>query len=444
MTQTVKTPVKPALREVSRSVPRLEGVQKVTGAVEYIHHLRLPGMLYGKIVRSTVAHANIVSIDTAAACALPGVHAVITGEDVLKIVPSPYYGPAFHDQPVLAIGKVHHVGEPVAVVLATDPHIADDGADLVYVEYDELEPVFDEVAAAQPGAPIVHDELQPAGTFADLKHLKGKKDTNIALDAQVRHGDIARGFALADHIFEDTFKSGQVMHTPLEPFVSLAETRSGKELTIHTASQSPSFVRMEVARLLGWQENKVRVRAAFLGGGFGAKLYIKLEALVAVLALIVRRPVRIGLTMEEQFYTITKHGTTVRMKTGVMNDGTIVAREVKTWWNGGAFADIGPRVTQKSGFTAAGPYDIENVAIESYAVYTNRPPAGALRGFGAPQTAWAYESHMDMIAEALGIDKVGFRRQNLLRDGRPQASGTVMRDAALDAVLDQLVVRMNW
>jgi CO/xanthine dehydrogenase Mo-binding subunit len=186
MTETLK-PVKPALREVSRSVPRLEGVQKVTGSVEYIHHLRLPGMLYGKIVRSTVAHANIVSIDAAAARELPGVHAVITGEDVLKVVPSPYYGPAFHDQPVLAIGKVHHVGEPVAVVLATDPHVAEDGADLVVVEYDELEPVFDEVAAAQPGAPIVHEELQPAGTFADLKHLKGKKHTNIALDAQVRH-----------------------------------------------------------------------------------------------------------------------------------------------------------------------------------------------------------------------------------------------------------------
>src|SRR5665213_3514527 len=168
MPQSIKRPVKPGLREVASSVPRLEGVQKVTGAVEYIHHLRLPGMLYGKIVRSTVAHANIVSIDAGAARALPGVHAVITGEDVVKIVPSPYYGPAFHDQPVLALGKVHHVGEPVAVVLATDPHVADDGADLVVVEYDELEPVFDEVKAAQPDAPIVKEEIQPAGTFANI------------------------------------------------------------------------------------------------------------------------------------------------------------------------------------------------------------------------------------------------------------------------------------
>jgi CO/xanthine dehydrogenase Mo-binding subunit len=436
--------LKPPLREVTRSVPRLEGVQKVTGAIEYIHHLRLPGMLYGKIVRSTVAHARLVAIDAEAARALPGVHAVITGADVQKLVPSPYYGPAFHDQPVLAIGKVHHVGEPVAVVLAADPHVADEGADLVVVEYDELEPVFDEVAAAQPGAPIVHEELKPAGTFADLKHLQGKRDTNIALDAQVRRGDVAAGFAQADRIFEDTFKSGQVMHTPLEPMVSLAETRSGKELTIHTASQSPSFVRMEVARMLGWPENRIRVRASFLGGGFGAKLYIKLEALVAVLALIVRRPVRIGLTMEEQFYTITKHGTTVRMKTGVKNDGTIVAREVQTYWNGGAFADIGPRVTQKSGFTAAGPYDIEHVALDSYAVYTNLPPAGAFRGFGIPQLVWAYESQADIIAHALNLDPVAFRLQNVLRDGRPHATGTIVQNAKIAECVESVAAQLGW
>jgi CO/xanthine dehydrogenase Mo-binding subunit len=449
MTETLKTiappnPRKPAWSEVSRSVPRLEGVQKVTGAIEYIHHLRLPGMLYGKIVRSTVAHANIIAIDAQAARELPGVFAVITGEDVLKVVPNPYYGPAFHDQPVLAIGKVHHVGEPVAVVLATDPHVAEDGADLVHVEYEDLEPVFDEVLAARPGSPLVHEELRPAGTFADLKHLKGKKNTNIALDAQVRHGDVAAGFAQADHIFEDTFKSGQVMHTPLEPMVTVAETRSGKELTIHTASQSPSFVRMEVARMLGWQENKVRVRAAFLGGGFGAKLYIKLEALVAVLALIVRRPVRVALTMEEQFYTITKHGTTVRMKTGVMNDGTIVAREVVTYWNGGAFADIGPRVTQKSGFTAAGPYNIANVALDNFACYTNLPPAGAFRGFGIPQLVWAYESQADMIALKLGMDPVAFRLKNCLRNGDEHATGTVMKNANVVECIESAARMIGW
>ena len=164
------------------------------------------------------------------------------------------------------------------------------------------------------------------------------------------------------------------MHTPLEPLVSAAECTE-TSLTLHTASQSPSFVRIEIARLLGWPENRVRVRVPFLGGGFGAKLYIKLEALVSVLSLLTRKPVKISLSMEEQFFTITKHASTFRIKTGVDAKGRILARESEVWWNGGAYADIGPRVTQKSGFTAPGPYDIENVAIDSYALYTNLPPA---------------------------------------------------------------------
>ena len=230
---------------------------------------------------------------------------------------------------------------------------------------------------------------------------------------------------------------------PLEPFVSVAEP-AGESLTLHTSSQTPSFVRIEIARLLGWPESRVRVKVPHLGGGFGAKVYVKLEALVTALALLTRRPVKIALTMEEQFYTITKHATTLRIKSGVTKDGRITARECEVWWNGGAYADIGPRVTQKSGFTAAGPYDIENVKIDSYALYTNLPPAGALRGFGIPQLVWAYECHTDMIARSLGMDPLEFRRRNILREGRPQATGTVMRDAAIDKVLERLAARMDW
>ena len=233
------------------------------------------------------------------------------------------------------------------------------------------------------------------------------------------------------------------MHTPLEPLVSVAESTESS-LTIHTASQSPSFVRIEIARLLGWPENRVRVRVPFLGGGFGAKLYIKLEALVSVLSLITKRPVKISLTMEEQFFTITKHASTFRIKSGVSKDGRIVARECEVWWNGGAYADIGPRVTQKSGFTAPGPYDIEHVAVDSYALYTNLPPAGALRGFGIPQLVWAYEGHTDLMARELGIDPIEFRRRNLLREGRPQATGTVMKDAATEKVLERISVLLDW
>jgi CO/xanthine dehydrogenase Mo-binding subunit len=435
-TQSTETP------QVGRSVPRLESWLKVTGRAEYVHNLRLPGMLFGKIFRSNVAHGRIKRIEVSEAQALGGVYRVVTGKDVQKLIPDPYYGPAFHDQPILAIDKVRYVGEPVAVVLASDPHVAEEATHLISAEYDELPAVYDEVEAMTSKA-IVHDALKPAGTFPDLKHLKGRTNTNIALDFRLRRGDAAKAMAGASRVFEHTFRTQQVMHTPLEPLVSVAES-TPSSLTIHTASQSPSFVRIEIARLLGWPENRVRVRVPFLGGGFGAKLYVKLEALVAVLSLLVQRPVKISLSMEEQFFTITKHASTFRIKTGVSRDGRIVARDCEVWWNGGAYADIGPRVTQKSGFTAPGPYDIENVAIDSYALYTNLPPAGALRGFGIPQLVWAYESHTDMIARELGIDPVEFRRRNLLREGRPQATGTRMRDAAIEKVLERTASLMDW
>jgi CO/xanthine dehydrogenase Mo-binding subunit len=428
--------------QIGRSLPRVEGRDKVTGQAEYIHHLRLPGMLWGRIFRSTRPHARIVRIDTSAARAIPGVHRVVTIDDVKSVIPDPYYGPAFHDQPILADGKVRFAGEPVAVVLAEDRHIAEEAAGLIVAEYEDLPAVYDEVEATTSKA-IVHEVLKPAGTFPDLKHLDGKRDTNIALDFRLRRGDVEAAFAAADHVFEHTFRTQQTMHTPLEPFVAVADAGDGK-ITIHTASQGPSFVRIEIARLLGWPENRVRIKTAYLGGGFGAKLYIKLEALVAALSLLVRRPVKIALTMEEQFFTISKHPATTRIKTAVTKDGRITARRCEVWWNGGAYADVGPRVTQKSGFTAAGPYDIANVGLDSYAVYTNRPPAGALRGFGVPQICWAYESQSDMIARALGIDAVEFRRKNLLREGGVQATGTKMVGAATGPVLETVAARIGW
>ncbi|HEY2754697.1 MAG TPA: xanthine dehydrogenase family protein molybdopterin-binding subunit [Pseudolabrys sp.] len=428
--------------QVGRSIPRLEATSKVTGRVEYVHTMRLPRMLTAKLVRSTVANGRIKSIDIEVASKVPGVYRIVTSEDVLKIIPNPYYGPAFHDQPILAINTVHYVGEPVAAVLASDPHVAEEAARLVVVDYEDLPAVFDEVEA-QKSKIVVHEELKPAGTFPDLKHLHGVRDTNVALDFQLKRGDADKAFAEAEHIFEHTFKTQQVLHVPLEPYVSIAET-NGTSMTIHTASQSPSFVRLEIARLLGWPENRIRVRVPFLGGGFGGKLYIKLEALVAALSLIVLRPVKSSLTMEEQFYTLTKHASTFRIKSAVSKDGKVTGRECEVWWNGGAYADIGPRITQKSGFTAPGPYDIDNIKIDSYALYTNLPPAGALRGFGIPQLVWAYESHTDLIARALGMDPLEFRRKNILRDGRAQATGTIVKDMGAESCLERAAQLINW
>ena len=430
------------MKQVGRELPRLEVRAKVTGRADYVHNLRLPGMLFGKIARATVPHGRVRNIDVGAAKKVTGVDRVVIGDDIRKVIPEPYYGPAFHDQPILALDKVHHIGEPVAVVLARDPAVAERAAQTIAVDYEELPAVYDEVAAMQPEI-VVHDVLKPAGTFADLKHLKGRTGTNVALDYHLRRGDVDAAMARAAHVIAHTFRTQQCLHVPFEPFVAVAEPGDGT-LTIYTSNQTPSFVRTEIARLFGWPENRVRVKVPFLGGGFGAKVYVKLEALVAVLAMLTRRPVKIALTMEEQFYMITKHPTTFRIKSGVDKDGRLMARSCEVYWNGGAYADIGPRVTQKSGFTAAGPYDIENVSIDSYALYTNRTPAGALRGFGVPQLVWGYESHTDLIARELGMDPVAFRRKNILRNGRPQASGTVLQDAAIAEVLEALVARIGW
>lgn len=435
------TTVAKAGSEVGRSVPRLESREKVTGRAEYTHTMRLPGMLHAKLFRSTVAHGYIKSIDTSAAKNFPGVAHVVTIDDIRKVIPNPYYGPAFHDQPILADGKVRFVGEPVAAVVAADPHVAEQAAQLISAEYEELPAVFDEVEAVS-ATTFIHDELKPAGTFADLKHLKGVKNTNVALDYRLRRGDVDKAFAAAAHVFEHEFKTQKVLHLPFEPHATIADYRDSG-VTLYTASQGPSFVRTEIARLLGWPENKVRVKVPYLGSGYGAKLYIKLEALALALSMIARRPVKVALTMDELFYQITRHPSTFRIKSGVDKDGRLIARKCEVFWNGGAYADIGPRVTQKSGLTATGPYDIDNVWIDSYAVYTNETPSGALRGFGIPQLVWAYESHTDMIARSLNIDPIEFRRKNILREGRPHATGTIMKDAAIDKVLDKLAERIH-
>lgn len=430
--------------QIGRSVPRLESEAKVTGTAEYIHNLEFPGMLYGKIVRSLLPHARLSNIDTAAALAVPGVRHVVTAADVRTVTAVEYYGPAFWDQPVLAIDKVRHVGEAVAVVLADTPRAAAAGEKLVDVDYETLPAVFDEVEATEPDAPLVHDRVEASGLFADLKQLGDREQTNISLHYKLRRGDVDAGFAAADRVFEHTFRTPATAHAPMEPMISVAEPGDAGSVVVHSATQNPSEVRTELARLFGVTENKVRVRTAFLGGGFGGKLYPRLEPIAAVCARLAGRPVRIALTMDEQFTNLTRHATTSRLRTGVMNDGTIVARSCEIWWNGGAYADIGPRVTQKTGMTAAGPYDIENVRIDSYNVYTNLPPAGAFRGFGVPQVSWAYESQADIIARELGMDPLEFRRHNLLRNHRPHATGTELRDAATDEVLEELRRELRW
>lgn len=432
------------MTEIGRSRPVLEARSKVDGTADYvINHVR-HRMLHAAIVRSTEPHAELAGIDAAAARASPGVHSVLTGHDVARVIKDPYYGPAFHDQPILALEKVRYVGEPVALVLAEERHVAVAAAALVDVSYRGLKPVFDEVAASGEDAPLVHESLRPGAAFADLRHLAGVRGTNVALHTRLRHGDQDAAWDGGGQVFEHEYHTQQVAHVPLESHCAIAEFVGPDRLEVESSTQSPSFTRLELARLLGWRENQVRVIVPYLGGGFGAKLYMKLEALAAAAALIAGRPVRVAITMDEQFFTISRHATTTRIRSRVDDTGKFQARAVEVYWNGGAYADIGPRVTQKSGFIAAGPYRIDAVAVDSRAVYTNRTPAGAMRGFGVPQMVFAHESHADEIAAATGTDPIELRRRNLLADGDLHATGTRLESAATMEVLELLATKMRW
>jgi CO/xanthine dehydrogenase Mo-binding subunit len=422
----------------------LDAVERVTGRVSYTIDLRVPGMLHGRLLRSTMPHARIVSIDVSRARALPGVEAVLTGADLAARTDiQPWFGPVFRDQPILAIGKVRYVGEPVAAVAAVDLDVAQEAIDLIEVEYEELPAVFSLDDALAEGAPLVHDEPPNVGqTFADLI-IDSRGGTNICNHFRLRKGDVEQGFAEADEVFEDVFTSPPVQHVPMETHACIADVRNG-HVTVWASCQIPFIVRSQLAEIFRLPQTRVRVVVPTLGGGYGAKCYPKIEPVTAVLAQAARKPVRLHLTREEEFVTITKHGVRIRMRTGVKRDGTITARQSECHFNTGAYGDIGPRLIKNGGFATGGPHRIANVAVDSYAVYSNIAPAGAFRGYGVSQAAWAYETQMDMIAERLGIDPLELRMRNLLVDGEAVMTGEAMFDAHFRDLLGEAASRIGW
>lgn len=422
----------------------IDAVERVTGRVGYTIDLELPGMLHAKLLRSTVPHARIVHIDVTRARRLPGVAAVLTGADLAaRSDLHPWFGPVFRDQPVLAIDKVRFVGEPVAAVAATDLDTAREAVGLIDVEYEELPAVFtlDDALAENPV--ILHEGPPQVGqTFPDVI-IDAAGGTNICNHFKLRKGDIEAGFAEAAHVFDDTFTSPAVQHVPLETHACLAQVGDGR-VTVWAGTQIPYVTRAQLAEIFKIPASRVRVIVPTLGGGYGAKCYPKIEPVTAVLAAAARRPVKLHLTREEEFVTITKHAVRIRLRTGVRADGTIVARQATCHFNTGAYADIGPRLIKNGGYGTGGPHKIPNVWVDSYAVYTNLPPAGAFRGYGISQAAWSYETQMDMIAERLGLDPYDFRMRNLLVDGDSLMTGEPMVDARFRDLLEEAAGRIGW
>jgi CO/xanthine dehydrogenase Mo-binding subunit len=432
------------LAVVGQSVHRKDANPKVMGRALHVGNIEMPGMLHVAVLRSPYAHARIRSIDKSKAEALGGVVLVLTGAEIAKMPGvDPHFGPAFRDQPILAVEKVCFIGDPVVAVAAVDRRTAEDALQAVEVDYEPLPAIFDVLEAAKPGSSLVHEQHRPAKAFADLAHVQAGQKSNICYHFKLRLGDVDKAFAEADRVFEDTFSSPPAQHMPMEPHATLAYMDEHGRLNIWTASQSPSYVRTEIAATFGLPMSHIRVRVPYLGGGYGAKLYAKLEPLVTAIALITKKPVRYALTREEEFLTITKHKVVTKIKTALKN-GLITARKCEVYWDTGAYAEIGPRIGHKSGYTSAGPYRIPNVWIDSYCVYTNRVPAGAFRGFGVPQVIWAYDSQMDIIARAIGVDPVEFRLKPALEEGEPFATGTLVRSFGIKEAIRQAAEAIEW
>ena len=419
-------------------IRRADAVEKVTGRAQFGTDLRVPGMVYAKLLRSPLAHARINSIDTSAAASLPGVLRVAVGRDVTGC--RPYFGPAFPDQPILAIDEVLFEGEPVAAVVATDEDIARRALELIDVDYDPL-PALDMDMALRPDAPLLHAKANAAGHFKDLSDIGGQeRSSNVCHESVTKWGDVAAGFAEADRIFEHTFTFPAVAHVSLEPYVTIAHW-DGPRLEVWSSTQHAHPVRAELAEIFGLSLQQVRVVVPYIGGAYGAKCYTKYEPLASYLAREVGLPVRL---MEDPFHTLTRHAASITIKSGVKLDGTITARESDVNLDTGAYSDIGPRVANKTSYRTIGPYRIPNVLSRARAIFTNHVPAGAFRGYGAPQGQWAVESHMDLIAEELGLDPLEFRMKNLVGLGERWNPTDTPIDGDFRQGLGRVAERFGW
>jgi CO/xanthine dehydrogenase Mo-binding subunit len=428
------------------SAPRLENREKITGAILYTINLELPGMLQVKILRSQVPHARVLRVDATRAAAMPGVRCVLTRDDLTKGDIDPYFWPVVRDQPILAIDKVRYVGDAVAAVAADNIHIAEEALQLIDVDYEDLPPLMDPLESIREEAPLIHETLRAAEVgFADMKSLNlGQGYRNSASHFKLRRGDIERGFREADALFEDEFYVPSIQHAALEPHAAVAQVHRDGRIEVWTCTQNPSVIREQLATIFKVPITKVRVIAPYVGGGYGAKTYAKLEPLAVAMARKAHRPVKIVLSRDEVFYTIVRHAVRVKMRTGARKDGRLIARQVECFFDKGAYADIGPRTSKNGGYTAAGPYKIPNLKLDSHAIYTNKTPGGAYRGFGVPQVCWAHEQQMDMIASRLGIDPLELRLRNVVGEGDPFATGEILHAVPIRDALLKAAEAIGW
>ncbi len=403
---------------------RVGGDARVSGRQRYVADLHLPDELHAKLVTVPVARARILGIDASAALAVPGVHLVFTAADLPS--PMPRFGPQFVDRPVIAVGETKFHGDPVAVVAADTKDAAEEAARLVRVDYEELPAVTTVAAALDPAAPLVQDPaLRPNDPLAG---------TNVLREHPVGWGDVDA--ATADLVVENTYTFPMVTHFAIEPHAFIAAP-DGDGIAVWSSIQHPNWLQKTIAKLLGLPLAKVRIFAPDPGGGFGGKQHAKYEPLVAFMALRAGRPVRLVLTLEETFQAVRRTAAEIRVRTGVMRDGTLAFQDIRADYLIGAYADIADRVVGKGSYPGCGPYRVPAARILARSILSHTVPSTAFRGFGNPQVNWAVESNLTDAAIRLGIDPLELRLRNLARKGE----AFIPFDTPCDGEWDQTVRR---
>ncbi|MBF0409728.1 MAG: xanthine dehydrogenase family protein [Candidatus Riflebacteria bacterium] len=426
---------------VGKHVERLDSIERITGTAIFTGDTVLPGMLYGKVKRSPHAKAIIVSINTKKAEELPGVHAVITGNNLDIRV-----GLYLVDKYILAKGVVRHFGEAVAAVAAESPETAEKAVDLIEVVYEPMDAVLDPISALKKDAPLVHPDL---GNYDVIKAVFSPvAGSNIANHSKIRKGDVEKAFQECDHVIEKEYTNPNVQHVPMETHVAIGTWGPSDKISIITSAQSPFTVRNLFCHSFKISHNNVKVYVPYVGGGFGGKAGIHLEPLACCLSKRSGgRPVRIQATREEEFSLLPcRSGLVNRIKTGLKKSGQIVAQKVTMFWDAGAYADYAVNVTRASAYSCCGPYEIPNAWVDAYTVYTNKPFGTAYRGFGHVEFSWGLERQMDLAAATVGIDPVEFRKLNALKCDSKTLTGELITDHSGDVnkCIDKVAASINY
>lgn len=409
---------------VGKRVVRKDSVPKVLGSAVYTGDLEMPGMLYGKTFRATIAHGYIKKLDISEAEKVPGVHAILTAKDIPG---KNRYGLSIQDTPVLVDDKVRSEGDPIAFIAAESMEICEEACDKIIIEYEELPAVFTIDEALAPGAPLVHENV--AGNL--LQHTK------------LRKGNIEEGWAKCEYVTENTYTTQRVDHAYLEPEAALAYVDMNGMLNIKNSTQYVFRDRKQIAPVVNMPINMIHVQQQVMGGGFGGKDDANAEFGASLLAMKTGRPVLMCWSRTESMIFSTKrHPFKITIKTGCDKDGMLQACEADIYSDKGAYCSIGHFITKKVGLHVMGPYYFPNLRTDTYAVYTNNTQCGPYRGFGILQSAFCHEQQMDILAEMMGMDKWEFRMKNALEHGKSTATGQVFEQGI--GFKDTLIAAKKW